>query len=158
MSKTPSSASAGVAAQITLPGFISKPLIEWNESYSVNVAEIDRQHRRLIAIYNRLHDAMARGRGNDFIERIFDELVEYTETHFKDEEQYFQKISYADTNSHIMEHQSFVNRLAELQDKYHAGKAFLTIETLAFIRNWLKEHIKGTDKEYTQSFNENGIF
>ncbi len=145
-------------AQATPSDYRSVPLIEWNESYSVNVAEIDRQHRRLIALYNKLHEAMVRGRGNDVLDPIFEELVEYTETHFKDEEQYFYAINYVHTQSHIIEHQAFINRLAELQDKADSGKAFLTVETLAFIRDWLNNHIKGSDKQYTQSFNESGIF
>lgn len=158
MKKPAHSLDAGAALKTTTDGYISAPLIEWNDSFSVNVAEMDQQHRWMVAIYNRLHEAMARGRGNDVLEPIFDELVEYTETHFKDEEHYFDQINYADTQSHIIEHQAFVNRLAELQDKCHAGKAFLTIETLAFIRNWLNDHIKGSDKQYMQVFNEHGIF
>jgi hemerythrin-like metal-binding protein len=158
MQKTHLAPTTAVAAEITPSGNSSGPLIEWDDSYSVNVAEIDRQHRHLIALYNKLHEAMSRGKGNDVLELVFDELVEYTETHFKDEESYFHAIDYPDTQRHIMEHHAFVNRLAELQDKYHSGKAFLSVETLAFIRDWLNRHIKGTDKQYTQSFNANGIF
>lgn len=153
-----SSENAEAGAQTRFADDSSVPLIAWSESFSVNVAEMDRQHRQLISLYNALHEAMARGRGNDVLDLIFDQLVEYTETHFKDEEHYFEAIGYADSKSHIMEHQAFINRLAELQDKYHAGKAFLTVETLAFLRNWLNGHINGSDKRYTQSFNANGIF
>ncbi|MEA3640670.1 MAG: bacteriohemerythrin [Lamprobacter sp.] len=158
MQKPRISISDGVAEQTTPTANTYAPLIEWNESYSVNVAEIDRQHRHLIGLYNKLHEAMTRGRGNDILELIFDQLVEYTETHFKEEESYFHAINYADKQAHIIEHHAFVNRLAELQDKFHAGKAFLTVETLTFIRNWLNGHIIGTDKQYSQTFNEHGIF
>lgn len=132
--------------------------MQWDERYSVNVAEIDRQHRQLFALYNKLHAAMLHGEGNQMLDLIFDELVAYTRTHFKEEEDRFRAINYADTQAHIKEHEAFIGRLAELQDKFHARKAFLTIEILAFIRNWLNEHIKGTDQQYKQSFNEHGIF
>ena len=101
---------------------------------------------------------MMRGRGNDILDSVFEELIEYTETHFKDEEQLLQVTQYAGLQGHIIEHQAFINRLSELHDKHHTGKTFLTVETLAFIRNWLNGHIKGTDKQYTQCLNDNGIF
>jgi hemerythrin len=34
------------------------PIIEWADALSVNVKEIDDQHKRLIDLINNLHDAM----------------------------------------------------------------------------------------------------
>lgn len=158
MQKTRFTPDVPVTAQTTLTGYKITPIMEWDERYSVNVAEIDHQHRQLFALYNKLHAAMAEGEGNHLLDLIFDELVAYTRTHFKEEERYFHAINYAGTKSHIIEHEAFIARLSELQDKFHAGKAFLTIEILAFIRDWLNEHIKGTDQQYKQSFNEHGLF
>ncbi|NBC48447.1 MAG: bacteriohemerythrin [Gammaproteobacteria bacterium] len=158
MQKTGHSRPTAPAEQPASTTYQLTPLIEWNESFSVNVSEIDRQHQKLIALYNKLHEAMSRGKGNEVLERVFDELLDYTKTHFKTEERYFQAINYAGTNGHIMEHEAFVKKLSELSEKFHAGKAFLTVETLAFMRNWLNEHIKGTDKQYTRCFNEHGIY
>lgn len=144
--------------QLTTANSEMTTLIQWDESYSVNVEEIDRQHQRLIALYNKLHEAMTRGKGNEILGAIFDELVDYTETHFKDEEGYFYAINYPGTQGHIREHEAFIKRLSELREKFQAGTAFLTVETLAFMRNWLNEHIKGTDKQYMSYFNTKGIF
>lgn len=53
-------------------------LIQWSDSLSVNIAEIDAQHKRLVAMINDLNEAMKQGRGRDVIVRIVDGLVSYT--------------------------------------------------------------------------------
>lgn len=57
------------------------PLIEWNDSFSVNVSEIDFQHKRPVSMINELNDAMAKGKGKDTIGNIIDGLVSYATTH-----------------------------------------------------------------------------
>jgi hemerythrin len=57
-------------------------LITWNDSLSVKVAEIDEQHKKLIAMINELNDAMRLGKGKDVLGKIVNGLVTYTTTHF----------------------------------------------------------------------------
>lgn len=147
-------ASAAVGSQgLTAP----VSLIRWDQSFSVNVAEIDQQHRHMIDLYNKLYAAMMQQKGNQILGGILDALANYAEKHFSLEERYFHKIKYSGTRGHILEHRAFVQRLGELRTKDQAGKAFLTVETLAFLRDWLEEHIKGTDKQYSAEFNASGI-
>ncbi len=51
------------------------PLIQWNESFSVNVVEIDKQHQKLVGMINDLYDAMHQGKGNDVLGKIIDGLI-----------------------------------------------------------------------------------
>ena len=75
-------------------------LVTWNDSLSVNVAEIDQQHRKLIAMINELNDAMKIGKGKDVLGGIVNSLISYTATHFKTEEKYFAQFGYPDTEDH----------------------------------------------------------
>ena len=45
-------------------------LITWNDTLSVNVEEIDQQHRTLIAMINELNEAMKLGKGKDVLGKI----------------------------------------------------------------------------------------
>jgi hemerythrin len=53
-------------------------LIAWSDSISVQVAEIDQQHKKLIAMINELSAAMKAGKGNEVLGKIADSLIGYT--------------------------------------------------------------------------------
>ena len=48
---------------------------EGEESYTVNVAEIDRQHKQLIELINQVYDALQQGKSEDTMKSAIDELV-----------------------------------------------------------------------------------
>ncbi|RMG01332.1 MAG: bacteriohemerythrin [Planctomycetota bacterium] len=132
-------------------------LVGWNPGLSVNVAEIDSQHRKLIDLINKLHDAMKQRKGNEVVAPVLGELINYTKTHFQTEEQYFQRLNYPKAASHKLQHAEFVRKVADFESQYKAGKMTLTLELMNFLANWLKSHIQGSDKAYTEWFNEHGV-
>jgi hemerythrin len=132
-------------------------LITWNDSFSVSVAEIDRQHQKLVAMINELNDAMKQGKGKEILGKIVNNLVSYTEIHFKTEEKYFDQFGYPETDSHKREHSDFVKKVLDFKDGFDRGKMGLSIAIMNFLGDWLQKHIKGTDKKYSQFFNEKGL-
>jgi hemerythrin-like metal-binding protein len=132
-------------------------LITWQNTYSVNVAEIDTQHKTLIAMINELFDAMKAKRGDTVIEGIIEKLASYTETHFKTEEKYFDRFGYAETAAHKLAHAQFVDKVVDFQAKLKAGSITLSIEILRFLEKWLVTHIQVEDKKYSAFFNEKGL-
>lgn len=132
-------------------------LIDWDESLSVNVWAIDLQHKKLVAMINDLHDAMKSGKGKDVLGKILSGLVIYTDTHFKAEEKYFAQFNYPDTAAHMKEHAAFVKKVSDFQHDFEAGRLTVSIDTLYFLRDWLRGHIQGTDKKYSAFFNQNGL-
>ncbi len=132
-------------------------LINWNDGFSVNIAEIDQQHQKIIAMINTLHDAMTLGKGQNVIGKIVDDLISYTETHFKTEEIYFAQFGYPDTDRHKIKHAGFVQKVSDFKDGFEKGKLSLSIEVMTFLSDWWRNHIKGTDKKYSQFFNEKGL-
>ena len=131
--------------------------IQWDDSFSVNVAEIDQQHRKLISMVNELSDAMKEGKGKEVVGGIVNRLVSYTIEHFKTEEKYFDRFGYPETASHKKEHARFVQRAAEFKQRFEKGSLGLSVDVMTFISDWLRNHIQGTDKKYTQFFNAKGL-
>lgn len=123
-------------------------LIQWNDALSVGIAGIDQQHQRLVQMINGLNDAMGQGKGKDVIGRIIAELVAYAVTHFRTEEKYFDQFAYPDAANHKREHADFTKRVADFKAQFDAGKLGLSIEVMAFLSNWLQDHIKGSDRRY----------
>jgi hemerythrin len=133
------------------------PLIQWTDALSVNVGEIDRQHRKLIGLINDLSEAMSRKKGKEAVERTLKGLIEYTVSHFSHEEKLFDGLNYPASSAHKQEHATFVKKVSEFRDGYEKGRLGLSIEMMYFLRDWLKDHIQGSDKNYSSFFNEKGI-
>jgi hemerythrin len=132
-------------------------LIQWNDSFSVGVVEIDKQHQKLVGMINDLNDAMRQGKGKDVLGKIIKGLIGYAETHFRTEEKYFDQFGYPDANNHKKEHSDFVMKVAEFKDGFDRRKLGLSIEVMSFLSKWLQNHIKGVDKKYGPFFNEKGL-
>ncbi|MHB8809516.1 MAG: bacteriohemerythrin [Desulfobulbaceae bacterium] len=132
-------------------------LIEWSENLSVNVAEIDKQHQKLIALINELADSMRQGQGRKVVGKIISGLQAYTEIHFKAEENYFRQFGYPDAARHIQEHEAFVAKVTEFNNGFERGALSLSVDLLNFLSDWLRHHIKGEDKKYSSFFNAKGL-
>ena len=129
----------------------------WDSGYSVNVTEIDMQHQKLVAMINKLNDAMKEAKGKDFLGTLIGGLFAYAGNHFATEEKYFDKFGYPAAAEHKAEHTLFVNQVSEFKRGFESGQTLLTVEVLNFLKGWLKDHMKGTDKKYGPFFNEKGL-
>ena len=123
-------------------------LMVWNDTFSVNNREIDRQHQRLIAMLNELHDSMMRGDGNKVIGNLLENLILYTKTHFSAEEKQMVASHYPEYPAHKAEHDALAAEVVRLQADFKAGRVALTIKVLTFLKNWLQHHILGTDTKF----------
>lgn len=132
--------------------------INWDDSLSVNVVEIDLQHQKLMEMINELMDAIQKDKDKDILGKIVSGLINYTETHFKTEEKYFKELKYPDTDVHIKEHSFFIDKISDIIEELDTGNQTLSHDVLTFMSEWLGNHIKGTDKKYASFFNEKGVF
>ncbi len=133
------------------------PLITWSEKYSVAVKDFDQQHQKLITLINDLHDAMKAGKAKSILEGILDELESYTEYHFKAEEDMMKKHAYPELENQKTQHAGFVTKIKEFQTQFKSGKTSVSLEISNFLRDWLINHINGTDKNYGSFFNQKGV-
>ena len=84
--------------------------IQWNNSLSIGVDEIDDQHKKLIDLHNHLHDTILGLNGEDsntVTKAAIKEMMDYTEHHFRCEQEYMEKIGYPDVVTHIRLHSLF---------------------------------------------------
>ena len=132
-------------------------LIEWKESYSVNVTEIDNEHKKLIELINNLHEAMMSGKSKEVMGKILDELIQYTLYHFATEEKFFDKYNYPESEIHKKQHADLVEQVAALQKKFKGGERVLTIDVLNFLKDWLNDHIIGSDIKYAHFLKSHGV-
>ncbi|WP_461210492.1 bacteriohemerythrin [Desulfocurvus sp. DL9XJH121] len=132
-------------------------LVSWDDSLSVNVKAIDKQHKTLIDLINELHAAMRDRRGNAILLDVVKRLKDYTVTHFKFEETLFDKHGYPNSKEHKKIHVKFVDTVAKFDADLRAGRATVSMEVLRFLKQWLIDHIQGTDQQYSKFLNSKGV-
>ena len=134
------------------------PLMTWTQELSVGVKVLDDDHKKLVGMLNQLNEGMQANRGRATLGKIFDELVDYTKTHFTREEEFLVESGYADADAHKKQHADLTMRVMDLQARYNKGELTLTREVLNFLRDWLTYHIKGHDQKYGSHLNAKGIY
>lgn len=132
-------------------------LIDWNSSYSVNVKEIDDQHKKLIDLINKLYDEMKSGHGKEALSGVLKELVDYTKYHFQAEEKLLSKNNYPNFAAHKKEHEELTKKVEEINEKIASGKMVISSNVLTFLKDWLNNHILVEDKGYSKYLNEKGV-
>ena len=132
-------------------------LVTWDASYSVKVDKCDDDHKKLFSMLNSLHDAMMAGKGAQVIQPVVKELADYTKFHFAREESLMQKAKYPALGAHRTQHQEFVKKVEEFQKDLAAGKTGQAISVANFIKDWLTNHVKQTDRQYSAHLNANGV-
>ncbi len=132
-------------------------LLEWKDEYSVNISGFDSQHKKLINMINDLHSAMSTGKGKDILGKTLDDLVSYTVFHFAAEEKIMKEYDYPSLSQHKAEHEKLTHQVTEFKNSFNGGKYVIPQEVLMFLKNWLINHIMGTDKKYTSYLNNKGV-
>jgi hemerythrin-like metal-binding protein len=129
----------------------------WDDSFSVNVREIDLQHQKLIEMINEFYEHVGKDSGQAF-RTLLDSLVEYTQYHFSTEEKYFKRFAYPDDSSHTEMHKNFTAKVLDVRNRLNQGKFVVSLEITTFLKDWLTHHIKESDKAYGKFFNDHGLF
>ncbi|MFZ1536316.1 MAG: bacteriohemerythrin [Chromatiaceae bacterium] len=119
----------------------------WDKTLSVDVPEIDEDHRRLVDLFNLLNRAVAEGESRDYTEALMDELISCTIWHFKHEERLMLKYGYKGLEEHQSEHAGLIDSAKALQQKFLSGGSPASSEDIEFVEHWLTGHIYGADME-----------
>ncbi|WP_022749836.1 bacteriohemerythrin [Lachnobacterium bovis] len=134
----------------TLIGKTESPFA-FTEKYFVGVKLIDDEHKRLFEIMEEanqiIHDESSFDKYDEIMD-IVDELREYTEFHFSDEERFMKEINYPDLDKQMKAHIAFIEKLNEidLENIDDDQQGYLN-DLLAFLLNWLTTHILKMDKK-----------
>lgn len=132
-------------------------LFVWDAKYTLNIAELDRQHQRLFALFNDLYDALQDGRAHEVIDKVLTGVVDYTVYHFEAEEKLLRQHGYQEEAAHRAEHAKLAEQAKALVRQHRAGEAKVTLATLKFLCDWLNNHILGSDRKFAPYLIERGV-
>ena len=127
------------------------PVIEWSDRFVLGIEEFDGHHLRLVTLLNAAYDAFGNETALVNVEKVVAELVDYATYHFACEERWMESVSYANFEEHRSEHRRFARRVLEIQKDIQCRRTKLNLELLAFMKNWITDHILKTDVAYAHA-------
>ena len=119
----------------------------WDNTLSVQVQEIDDDHRKLVDLFNLLNHAVREEEPEELVEVLLEELISCTDCHFKHEERLMLKYRYDGFEAHRREHQELINSINELQKTRRSKGKPVTADDIEFLEHWLTGHILGPDMD-----------
>lgn len=120
--------------------------IVWTQEMSVGVERLDAEHKMLVAMLNELGQALASGRGDKAARDVAERMRLYAKEHFQSEESAMLASDYPTRTGHIAEHDSFIEKVLDLEDRLGQGGAAEPEAIRDYLADWLRRHIMGTDK------------
>ncbi len=132
-------------------------MIEWDDKYSVGISIIDDEHKEFVDIINMAVAIKENNDNPEEIRKILKEMIGYALTHFQTEENCMIKFNYPKYQHHKEEHHAFFTKTIAYVDKMIEGDIQIANDLLEYVKQWLASHIQGTDKEYIDCFNRNGL-
>lgn len=128
--------------------------INWNNKLSLGISSVDLEHKRLINLANQLAVAIIDGEGKEHLKMVLDKLLDYTATHFKNEEALFNKFKYPESDVHIEEHRKLTHQVMDLHKEISLRFAGNIVE---FLESWLVDHILKYDIKYAEYLKDRGV-
>jgi hemerythrin len=123
-------------------------LLEWNDEYKTGVQEFDEHHRHLIYLLNKAYDDLQNGTLGDTLDTLLNEMIDYAIYHFRAEESWMEEHHFPLHEKHRQEHARFMSRVSDLHTDFLCGEKKINLEVLAFMKNWVEQHILISDAEY----------
>ncbi len=120
-------------------------LLSWSDQYSIGNDLIDSEHEELFRLINAFHSQWLQARKQQAIARVLNQLVSYTESHFRHEETIMRDEGYVQLDGHMALHEAMIDTIFQLQKSYEEGGLRLEMDTMKFLKSWLLEHILKDD-------------
>jgi len=121
--------------------------LSFTDDLKFGIADIDRQHRRMVKIVNELLRAVSEGNLGAAEDLLLDELVRLAADNFHTEEKWMRLYGYEHLDAHAESHANLLNELVELRNGLFTRHEHLNRKVVVFVRRWLESHLVHSDRE-----------
>ena len=131
----------------------------WDKFYLIGISEIDDQHESFVNLLNQMHetyetrppslpsDEVKMKMGLDILS-----LRKYALNHFSTEEKYMIKSKYPKYFAHKKQHDAFIKKIFELEEKLINSQDIMIKDVLNFMSSWFEGHIQKVDRHFGNYF------
>ena len=128
------------------------PQFIWDNSLNLGEEMIDRQHKTLVELINKVHEVGQAADRDVEAMQCLTAMYLYAKEHFFDEESLMERQGYPDTQRHKAQHKAFVDKTHALTDACLEGE--MEMEELSkFLVLWLRQHIAVEDAKIVRFIN-----
>lgn len=120
-------------------------LIQWKDEFCVGVAEVDHEHRELVALINSLHDDMRRGASRDAVVEALGEIYAQISAHFALEEKFMRESRYMAYAEHKEDHEILLDDLRDIMDQVEDDGSYKELQLSKDLSYWFSEHFRKHD-------------
>lgn len=129
----------------------------YDKRFATGVASIDDEHSKLFSLMEEIRSSLSLGKGRQVIGTVLRDLLNYTRTHFVNEESLMQRFGYPEYEHHKKLHDEFVEVVVKATRDYIDGKTIPVVKIKELLFDWLVEHIQQQDKRMAAFLNSKGI-
>lgn len=134
------------------------PILVWSDEFSINVAELDEQHKELLEHVNKLHAGVEAQIDKQDLHQLLAELYEYTAFHFASEERLMKQHGMKNVKKHHKEHKLLLKHLKHICNAVTEGKRPAFYSEYDVSNDWFLAHIMGFDKQLGTYLNSKGVY
>ena len=122
-------------------------LIDWDDTLSTGIEELDNQHRGLVDELNQMFEALNQGMASESAAMIgsIDRLLSHLRPHFRYEEEWLEKAHSTRLPGHRQQHQQAIAKIEKLRNELSGSDSRAAYDILRQLRRWLVEHIVNED-------------
>ncbi len=122
----------------------------WTKRYLLNIDKIDEQHKVFFDLWDKEIN-QAEPQDHTQLSLVIEKLEDYLKKHIKYEEAILRKSNYKDIESHITQHQFFIQKIDTLKQELTYNNPLLFEKITVFMKKWFLNHIIHTDSKYQET-------
>lgn len=133
------------------------PSIEWSDAFSVNIKELDEDHKELLGIINEFNGAVMAGTVQEIISKIIDDLFDFSETHFAREETLMKEHDFPGYLEHKYKHNGIIEDLFDILKRHRSSENEIESRIAFLLGDWLLNHTSKEDKKVGEYLSRKGV-
>ncbi len=126
----------------------SRSRVNYLEKGAMGISITEDENKRFFDIVAKVIDAEKHDGDPKKVDEVLNEMSDYAWDHFKVEEACMLEFKYPDYKQHKEEHLGFVLKTHSYFNRVAVGDYQILNEIREYLKQWLVNHIQGTDKNY----------
>ena len=125
---------------------------EWNDAMSVGIPEIDKDHKRFIALVDAFNESLKERAATPEVEKRLEHMLDDAVQHFAQEARLFTEWHYPGADHHARMHEELVAELRQFKSTISDGYEAEWVEAGFKIKDALMQHIQTEDMKYAEFY------